>query len=166
MPFALYMVITLTEGLTYLFSLSSYYIFHWKQTVDSELNCPVISKMPPCPNCFSLMVGGRNKCIWYYHTFIYSIWCGYLNPIHNNQLPFLDFLKHQIFSSIESQVLVTDILCQRLGITCFKFCVILKYSIHVDKWFLWFYMFSIINECPHTLILSNTLAPIHSAYIF
>ena len=58
---------------------------------------------PPWPNNSPLMVDGIKKCLCCYHTFIDSIWCGYLNPIQNNPLYFLFFccirispiLRHQ-----------------------------------------------------------------------
>ena len=44
---------------------------------------------PPWPNNSPLMVDGIKKCLCCYHTFIDSIWCGYLNPSQNNTLYFL-----------------------------------------------------------------------------
>ena len=40
----------------------------------------------------SLTVGGRNTYFYFFHMFIYYIWCGYISPFQNNPLIFLFIL--------------------------------------------------------------------------
>ena len=100
------------------------------------------------------MVVGRNKFICFYHDFINSIWCGYLNPIQKNPLPFQVFLQHQIFSYVAS------------GASIVASCV--SYSnmpFALTRDFIYFLSFPILPNAPQCLFFKNFSSDTFSLYI-